>query len=88
MPSEHVGELLGRYNKSLTEHNEPEGDESGEKPPVGKDKGHTFHVHKHKDGTHHLSVHGEHGQLVYHSEHPSLEEAADAMKQHGHGGEE
>lgn len=83
---EHIGEALGRFNKTL-EHNEPEGDEE-KAPKESHGKGHSFHVHKHKDGSHHLTVHGEHGQMIHHSEHPSLEEAADEMKGHGGGGEE
>jgi len=41
---EHIGEALGRFNKSL-EHNEPEGDEE-EKEEEGDGKGHAavFHV--------------------------------------------
>ncbi len=83
MDHEGIGGALGRFNKTL-EHNEPEGDEKEEKSEGGGEgKGHTFHVHKHTDGKHHLTVHGEHGKLMHHSEHESLEEAADEMKQHG-----
>ena len=76
---EHIGEALGRFNKSLKE-----GDETAGKPEVGKDKakggkGHIHTVHVHKDGSyHHMVHHG--GQMIHHSEHPSLDEAADSMK--------
>jgi hypothetical protein len=87
-----LGEALGRFNKTLGD--EPAGGETAEsKPPKkakkgGGGKGHTFHVHRHTDGTHHLTVHGEDGQLMHHSEHGSLDEAAEEMKAHGgEGGE-
>lgn len=81
-----LGEALGRFNKSKSSENPEENDTDrvGKKEPSEtSEKGHSFHVHKHKDGTHHLTVHGANGQLVHHSEHGSLEEAAEEMKQHG-----
>ncbi len=84
MAREDIGGALGRFNDTLS-HGEPEGDEGKGKPKEhggGEGKGHSFHVHKHTDGTHHLTVHGS-GGLTHHSEHPSLQEAADEMKNHG-----
>lgn len=83
-----LSEALGRFNSSKSEENPVPGDSD----KVGKDEksettkggeGHMFHIHKHDDGSHHLMVHGHHGQLVHHSEHESLEDAAEEMKKHG-----
>lgn len=80
MAMEGLGDAVSRYNEepekeSPMEEQAPEGEEGG--------KGHTFHVHKHKNGKHHLTVEGDGGQMVHHSEHDSLEDAAEEMKGHG-----
>lgn len=81
-----LGAALGRMTENAGEQ------DSGEPPAKHEkskgSKGHSFHVHRHKDGKHHLTVHGEHGQLTHHSEHTSLQEAANEMAQHGEGGGE
>jgi hypothetical protein len=87
MAMEHIGEALGRFNKGLSEHNEPEGDEKGEKPETKSSaKGHVHTVHAHKDGSFHHNVHHG-GELVHHSEHPTMDEAAESMKSYGSGTE-
>ena len=78
-----LGDAVSRWAGSNDEPMEETGKTESETSSAGDGKGHTFHIHKHKDGKHHLTVHGEHGQLVHHSEHDSLEEAAEEMKQHG-----
>lgn len=79
-----LGDALSRFNRSS---GPGEVDDKTEGSDTGKgsksETGHTFHVHKHKDGTHHLAVHGARGQLVHHSEHESLEAAAHEMTKHG-----
>ena len=85
---EHIGDALGRFNKTLS-HNEPEGDEEPKPKDAegGKGKAHVHTVHVHKDGTHHhMAHHG--GELVHHSEHANMREATDSMNNFGGGGEE
>lgn len=82
-----LDDALDRFNKSsgpgtVDEDTRDEG--KGKKSATGG--GHAFHIHKHTDGSHHLTVHGKHGQLIHHSEHGSMEEAAEAMKAHAAGG--
>ena len=79
-----LNDAVSRYQES----SEPEpsgeaGTETSKTTGDGNEKGHTFHVRKHKNGKHHLTVMGENGQLVHHSEHDSLDEAAEEMKNHG-----
>ncbi len=78
-----LGEAVNRWNEGGGESEPPREENQTEGSGDGGGKGHTFHVHKHKDGKHHLTVHGDHGQLMHHSEHESLEEAAEEMKNHG-----
>jgi VCBS repeat-containing protein len=80
-----LSDALGRFNKSASATN-PEANDTDK---AGKDEksetsvhGHHHQVHVHKDGTHHYTVHHG-GQMVHHSEHGSLEEAAEEMKKHG-----
>ena len=83
MSRDGIGEALGRFNKTI-EHDEPDGDEAPKekKHEGGKGKGHVHTVHIHKDGTHHHMVHHG-GELVHHSEHPSMDEATESMKSFG-----
>lgn len=78
---DHIKEALGRFNQNMA-HEEPDGDEKPAEHEGGKGHGHVHSVHIHKDGTHHHMVHHG-GQLVHHSEHPSMEEAAESMKSYG-----
>ena len=79
-----LGDAVARFNDhDVDDMPPPKEEEMTEGSGDGGGKGHTFHVHKHKDGKHHLTVHGEGGQMVHHSEHDSLEEAAEEMKKHG-----
>ena len=85
-----LSEALGRFNKSAEapENKPDEGKPGSEKSKTGG-KGHSYHVHVHKDGSHHLTAHGKDGQLVHHSVHSSMDQAADMMKQvHGEAGTE
>lgn len=83
-----LGEALSRFGKNASSDKEPgEEHEPAKKSKGGK--GHSFHVHRHSDGTHHLTVHGKDGQLMHHSEHGSMDEATEEMKnQAGEGGGE
>jgi len=78
-----LGEAVDRWKGSQSEPSEEAPPPADEGSGDGGGKGHTFHVHHAKDGKHHLTVHGDNGQLVHHSEHGSLEEAAEEMKKHG-----
>ena len=78
-----LGEAVSRFNEREPDEAPAHEDGETEGSGHGDAHGHTFHVHKHKDGKHHLTVHGGHGQLTHHSEHESLEEAAEEMKNHG-----
>ena len=80
-----LGEAVDRFNSSEPNEAEAPPPEETEGSGDGGGKGHTFHVRKHKNGKHHLTVEGDNGQLVHHSEHESLDEAAEEMKQHGEG---
>ena len=77
-----LGEAVDRWKGSQSEPSEEAPPPAEEGSGDGGGKGHTFHIHKHKDGKHHLTVFGD-GGLVHHSEHGSLEEAADELKHHG-----
>ena len=81
--SDGLGDALARFNSSSpgSDVNDPTlGNDTGKgsKSTTGKGADH-FQVHVHKDGTHHLMAH-KCGQLVHHSEHASMEEAAEQMK--------
>jgi hypothetical protein len=82
-----LGDALARFNKSSgpgTVDDKTLGNDTGKGSK--SETGHTFHVHRHTNGSHHLTVHGKHGQMVHHSEHDSLEAAAQEMTKHGGGG--
>jgi hypothetical protein len=85
-----LGEALSRFNS-----NRSSGPGEVDDKTLGADKGkgkksvtggHHYEVHVHKGGTHHLLAH-KGGQLMHHSEHGSMEEAAQAMIHHAGGGE-
>jgi hypothetical protein len=78
-----LNEAVGRFNESQSEPPEATGESETETSETTGGKGHSFHIKKHKNGKHHLTVEGENGQLVHHSEHDSLDEAADEAKKHG-----
>jgi hypothetical protein len=82
-----LGDALSRFNKSEGPGEVDDATEGADKGKGSKSTtgGHHYTVHVHKDGTHHLMAHNG-GQLVHHSEHASMEEAAEAMKEHATGG--
>lgn len=86
-----LSDALSRFNKSATDAPEKPADEGkpgSEKSKTGKGgKGHSYHVHVHSNGEHHLTVHGKDGQLTHHSIHNNMAQATDMMKQiHGETG--
>ena len=87
MAMDNLGEALGRFQSSggSEPKEEPEAPEMAEKSG-GKHEGHSGHIHKHKNGKHHVTVHDKNGQLTHHSEHGSWNEAAQELGQHGAGG--
>ena len=75
-------EAMDNYSKASEE---PAGD--GAQNDKAKDQntheGHSGHIHRHKNGSHHVTVHDKHGRLTHHSEHASWQEAAQELGQHG-----
>lgn len=83
-----LGDALSRFNKNLGGEapEEKEHERPGKKKSETSQHAHHYAVHVHSDGTHHLTAH-KGGQLVHHSEHGSMGEAAQAMQQHAEGTE-
>jgi hypothetical protein len=80
-----LGDALGRFNKAAGESPQAkEKERPGQKKSETTKHGHSYHVHVHANGEHHLTIH-KGGQLVHHSIHGSMDEAAEAMKQHAAG---
>lgn len=81
-----LGEALGRLESRRGEPSQRESADENKPERSKKSAAHHYAVHVHKDGSHHLTAHHG-GQLVHHSEHPHMEAAAEAMKEHAAGGE-
>ncbi len=84
MARDGLDDALSRFGGAGESEPEPK-EESGGKSEESKGghKGHIGHIHKHDNGTHHVTVHDKNNQLVHHSEHGSWQEAARELGTHG-----